>query len=237
MCFDFTEIKGYNLKLYQSKKGYRFSIDSFLLAWFVSRQKFKNAIEIGAGSGIISLLIERMTEDNKHFELVEIQKSLFDLLKKNIEKNRPFKSEFTLRNEDARYLLPSISPDIVYSNPPFTDFSKGKVSPNVEKALARHTYLLNLDSLLKWFVDIASPDTKLAFVETVKNLDYYKQRLKAYSLEIEKIVFVKPFQNKKPNLFLLLSGKKGRQSMEDTLTIYKSKGVYTDKVKEILGIL
>ncbi|BBB32207.1 tRNA1Val (adenine37-N6)-methyltransferase [Thermotomaculum hydrothermale] len=237
MPTDLTEIKGYNLKLFQNKKGYRFSIDSFLLAWFVAGEEFSKGLEIGAGSGIVSLLIERMTEDKKHFELIEVQKSLFNLLKKNIDLNKPYKSKFVLRNEDARFVLPSVIPDIVYSNPPFTDFSKGKVSPNFEKAIARHTYLLNLESLLKWYIENTGQNTKLAFVETIKNLEYYREKVEEFSLFVEKIVYVKPFENKNPNLFLILINKKKKDFEEQYLTIYKSKNIYTDKVKQILGIV
>ncbi len=237
MCCDLTEIKGYNLKLYQKKKGYRFSIDSFLLAYFVSNQKFRNALEIGAGSGIVSLLVERMTEDKKHFEIVEVQKSLCRLLKKNIEINSPLKSKFVVRCEDARYVLPSKKPDIVYSNPPFTDFKKGKVSPNIEKAIARHTYLLNIDSMLNWYVFNTPQYTRMLIIESIKNLELCRKNLSKFSLWVEEIVYIKPFDNIEPNLFLLKISKSKIDAKEGFLTIYRTKGVYTDKVKQILGIL
>ena len=237
MCLDLTEIKGYNLKIFQRKKGYRFSIDSFLLAWFVSNFDFKYGIEIGAGSGIVSLLIDRMAKDKKHFELVEVQRSFCKLIEKNIEINRPLKGEFTIRCEDARYLMPSFNPDIVFSNPPFTEFSRGKVSPNTEKAYARHTYLLSLPSLLNWYKENTSKKTRLILIESMRNFEYYKETIPKFRLYIEKLVFIKPFEGKNPNLFLISITKTKQKFSEDNLVIYKSKGVYTHKVRQILGIV
>ena len=237
MCLELTELKGYNLKIFQKKNGYRFSIDSFLLAWFVSNFDFKYGIEIGAGSGIVSLLIDRMTVDKKHFELVEVQQGFCNMLKKNIELNKPLKSKFTVRCEDARYILPSIEPDIVFSNPPFTDFSKGKVSPNIEKAYARHTYLLSLPSLLNWYRENTPEKTRLILIESMKNFDNYKKTISRSGFYVEKVVFIKPFEDKNPNLFLISISKQYADCKESYLTIYKSKGVYTHKVKQILGIV
>ncbi|GEM_PF-4050051 len=237
MCCDLTEIRGYNLKLYQRKKGYRFSIDSFLLAYFVATQKFENAFEIGAGNGIVSLLVERMTENSKHFELVEIQGGLCDLLKKNVEMNRPFKSEFIVRCEDAKYILPSKTPDIVYLNPPFTDFKKGKVSPNIEKAIAKHTYMLEFNQYIDWFMENTHGNSSLVIIESVYNLQKIINYLKKKELFLNKLVYVKPFDNCDPNLVLLFIIKKSRKTVFDEIVIYRKKGIYTEKVKKILGMV
>ena len=45
------------LKIYQYKDGYNFTSDSVLLANFVSTKKSSRCVEIGAGSGIISILV------------------------------------------------------------------------------------------------------------------------------------------------------------------------------------
>jgi len=233
---EITEIKGYNLKLFQHKKGYRFSIDAFLLAWFVSREKFKNGYEIGAGNGVVSFLVDRMTKDKKHFELIEIQPSLCRLIEKNLELNR-FKSDFVLRCEDARFVLPFKNPDIVYLNPPFTDFKKGKVSPNVEKALARHRFFLDINSVFKWFLENTGKNSRLALIEKSENLSEYLKSAESFGLYPVRVVDVKPFEEKNPNLFLALFSKTNGNFKREFLTIYSSPGKYTDKVKKILGIL
>jgi tRNA1Val (adenine37-N6)-methyltransferase len=45
------------LTIIQKKKGYRFSIDSYLLAAFVEEPEGVSAVEIGSGSGVVSILL------------------------------------------------------------------------------------------------------------------------------------------------------------------------------------
>ncbi len=237
MTLSLTEIKGYNLKLYQKKKGYRFSIDSFLLAWYVSKQRFENAFEIGAGSGIVSLLADRMTKGKKHFELIEIQKDLFEICKKNIEINFPLKSEFEVRNEDARFVLPSKKPQIVYGNPPFTDFRKGRVSPYFEKAVARHTYFLTLEDILRWHSEICEIDTPLILIDNAKNLEKYKTEFEKEGFYINEIIYISPFEKSEFNLFMIKGSRVKGNFTRDSLYIFENKGEYSYKVKQILGLI
>ncbi len=51
------ELLGGKLKILQKRKGYRFSIDSILLAHFVRIGQDMHLIELGAGSGVISLIV------------------------------------------------------------------------------------------------------------------------------------------------------------------------------------
>ena len=46
-----------NMKVIQPREGYRFSLDAVLLAHFPAGDRFKRIVELGSGSGIISLLM------------------------------------------------------------------------------------------------------------------------------------------------------------------------------------
>ncbi|MGE5799079.1 MAG: SAM-dependent methyltransferase, partial [Syntrophaceae bacterium] len=48
---------GGRLRILQKKKGYRYTIDSVLLAHFVGPRKGERILELGAGSGVITLLL------------------------------------------------------------------------------------------------------------------------------------------------------------------------------------
>ena len=87
-----NKIYNKNTELYQSKNGYRFNSDSMILSWFTNRIcsglcSENSALEIGAGSGIVSIVLKRRGFLPK-IDCVEIQKSLCEILEKNIERNR-----------------------------------------------------------------------------------------------------------------------------------------------------
>ena len=75
-----------DIKVYQNRKGYRFSVDALLLYSFVNVKHADNIADLGTGSGIIGLLLGRKYSDAKVM-LVELQESLYSLAEKNIIMN------------------------------------------------------------------------------------------------------------------------------------------------------
>ena len=48
-----------DIKLYQNKKGYRFSVDALLLYSFVNLRRAYRIADLGAGSGIVGILLAK----------------------------------------------------------------------------------------------------------------------------------------------------------------------------------
>ena len=48
-----------DVKIIQAKDGYRFSVDAILLENFISAKRLDKGIELGTGSGIISILLAK----------------------------------------------------------------------------------------------------------------------------------------------------------------------------------
>lgn len=74
------------LQVFQNKKGYRFSLDSILLAHFVSLKPRARVIDLGCGNGIIVLIAAKRFP---HVNCVglEIQEKLAELARKNTQLN------------------------------------------------------------------------------------------------------------------------------------------------------
>ena len=89
---EITTDKLFNNKItiMQYKKGYRFSIDSPVLADFVYEEEEKIYLDVGTGSGIIPILMSYFDKNKNNIKkiyAIEIQKSLYDLAIKNFEIN------------------------------------------------------------------------------------------------------------------------------------------------------
>ena len=67
-----------SIKLIQKKNGLTFGTDAFLLASFIKAQKSGIAVELGGGTGIISLLCASR-EKFKTIYCAEIQKDFADI--------------------------------------------------------------------------------------------------------------------------------------------------------------
>lgn len=128
-----------NIRLIQSKRGLTFGTDAYLLAAYIKRQSNADAVELGGGTGIISLLC---ASKNKlaRISCVELQPEFADIIKRNAELNRladriePICAD--VRDVNAKSLGREV--DVVFANPPYMKVDSGKRNESDEKFLARH---------------------------------------------------------------------------------------------------
>jgi len=74
------------LRLIQPKKQFRYGTDSVLLSDFAASKRFMRAVDLGAGSGVIGLLISARMPAAR-VDCVEIQPWAADILARNIALN------------------------------------------------------------------------------------------------------------------------------------------------------
>lgn len=138
---------GDNLKIIQNKNLYTFTSDSVVLANFLKIKPKENAVEIGGGSGVISILATAKNKFKK-IKIFEIQEKLQKNCEKNIKINN-LSEKLELICDDIknyRKYLEVGSQDVVFSNPPYfpVDDSLESVRKN-----ARQEVFLNLKDLIK----------------------------------------------------------------------------------------
>lgn len=140
-------------KMIVEEKGLKITEDAILLSEFMKKyfsRKGKNLkgeksfLEIGAGQGIISLLLSELDIISKIFA-VEIQEEVFAALKKNIEINdlngKIIPINKNIRNVNGEY-------DFIFSNPPYKKTSSGKMPENEMERISKYEILLTLDELI-----------------------------------------------------------------------------------------
>ena len=140
-------------KMIVEEKGLKITEDAILLSEFMKKyfsRKRKNLkgeksfLEIGAGQGIISLLLSELDIISKIFA-VEIQEEVFAALKKNIEINdlngKIIPINKTIKNVNGEY-------DFIFSNPPYKKTSSGKMPENEMERISKYEILLTLDELI-----------------------------------------------------------------------------------------
>lgn len=70
-----------DIQIYQNKNGCRFSVDALLLFSFINLPRVKKIADLGAGSGIIGILLAKKYP-HAEATLIELQKSLARLERK-----------------------------------------------------------------------------------------------------------------------------------------------------------
>lgn len=136
------------LKIVQNKKLYTFTSDSVILANYAKTKSKDVVVEIGAGSGVVSILLQAKNQLNKIYAF-EIQPEMQDLCEKNIKLNN-LEEKIVLIKDDVNNFKAHIAPasvDVVISNPPYfkkTNFKQDKV-----KQIAKEEVCLTVQQLVE----------------------------------------------------------------------------------------
>ena len=128
-----------NIKLIQKLNGLTFGTDAFLLASFIKAQRSGIAVELGGGTGIISLLCASR-EKFKTIYCAEIQKDFADIITRNASLNNLDNKVISICDDVRNLKSASIGceVDAVFSNPPYMKVDSGKRNDHDEKFIARH---------------------------------------------------------------------------------------------------
>ncbi|TAL27339.1 MAG: tRNA1(Val) (adenine(37)-N6)-methyltransferase [Nitrospirae bacterium] len=228
-----------DLKLYQNKKGYRFSVDALLLYSFVNLRRAGHIADLGAGSGVIGLLLARKYHDST-VTLIELQESLAGLAKKNAKLNslddRVAVIESNITNIAAgRSPLLAKSFDLVVSNPPFRRQNTGLISPTDEKAIARHEIKLKIKDLIDASFYLLRAKGRLCIIYHPSRLVELIDALRKKQLEPKRLRLVHSNTNTEAKMVLVEAIKEGKAEMkiEKPMYIYNENGQYRDEMKQL----
>ncbi|MDI6742538.1 MAG: methyltransferase [Smithella sp.] len=228
------------VRVYQKKKGYRFSIDSILLAHFVSLKKRSRFMDIGCGSGVILMILAKRFPDTTCVGL-EVQESLAKLARKNVEFN-DLGNRIQIVRGDARHIkniFQERSFDSVIFNPPYRKFNSGRVNPLPEKAIARHEITGSLDCFLKASRYLLKPGGTVFTIFPAMRLVELIHLFRKNGIEPKrmKLVFSDLISEAE---FCLVEGRMGgREQLKilPSLLIYNDRRRYSDDMMNIFSEL
>ncbi|BHH83126.1 tRNA1(Val) (adenine(37)-N6)-methyltransferase [Desulforhopalus sp. 52FAK] len=222
----------------QHVDGYRFSVDSVLLAHFVSVKKNDRILDLGTGSGIISLiLLYRHYGTILECSGVELQKSLFELATLNMKENNYENANnlYCCNVKDLKEHCPAGSYNTIVCNPPFYPEASGRVSRNSEARIARHQISANLDDFLFAASHAVQNRGNVYFIYPAELLGDFLKKSVSHRLEAKKLRFIYsyPDSSKGAQLVLIHCCKNGGQGVKvpEPLYIYSERnGVLTREV-------
>ena len=217
--------------VFQKKRGYRFSVDAPLLADFIQTKPSDEALELGAGSGVISLLLS--IKPFKHITAVEIQDSLADLARRNVKINK-LEKKISVVQEDLQQYQPSQKYDVIFSNPPYIRKGEGYLSLSEERSVAKHELKCDIFAVMKKTAELLHEEGRAYFIfQAKRQSDLYRAAEKS-GLMIDSVRFIHPREGRPPNLFLVSCNFSSRQeTVLPLFVLYDKKGAYTPEAEEI----
>lgn len=211
-----------SLTLIQKPDGLTFGTDALLLAGYVYG-KYKNATELGGGSGIISMLLLTRKKADKCTAL-EIQEEYAELIERNAEDNS-LSDRLSAVCTDVREYSPEEECDLVFTNPPYMKADGGSNNQKDAKSIARHEihgtitdFIRAAKRILKFggsFYAVYRPDRLTDIIASMREC----------GLEPKRMTFVHADTESEASMVLIEAKSGGKSGMQLTrpLIIYKDK--------------
>lgn len=234
------EILDGRLKIRQSRRGYRFNLDSLILAHFVSLKSRSVNLDLGCGNGIIALVLAGRFGQSRWHGL-EVQDGLAALAEKNVEQNG-LDHRVIIDQGDARNIKKIYQPrffDHVVFNPPYRKINSGRVNPLPEKAIARHEISGSLGHFLAAAKYVLKPKGRVFTIYPAARMVELINLFRKQDIEPKrmKLVFSDAASDAE---FVLVEGRGGSHEelkIEPPLYIYGGNKKYTEAMKNIFSEL
>ena len=225
-------------QIIQNPSKFCFGMDAVLLSGFAKVKPGERALDLGAGTGIIPILLRGKTK-GEHFTGLEIQEESADMARRSVELNALSDSVSIVRGDikEAASIFGAASFDVVTCNPPYMTGNHGLVNPDLPKAIARHEVLCTFEDVAREAAKILRSGGRFYLVHRPFRLAEIITMLVSCRLEPKRMQLVYPYVDREPNMVLLEASRGGRSRMtvEKPLIVYKEPGVYMDEIYDIYG--
>lgn len=224
-----------DLRIIQNTDMFSFSLDSVLLANFVSLNSSINRIlDIGCGNAPIPLILSCKTSAS--ITGVEIQKDVFSMAKRSVDLNN-LSNRIDIVNSDINEfakVCESDQFDVITCNPPFFKVNSGSIfNDSSYKVIARHEVFLNLEQLFSISRKLLKNGGVVAVVHRPERLVDIITCMRKNNIEPKRIRFVYPKFGRESNMLLIEGAKNGRSGLKilPPLITHDLNGDYSDEVK------
>ncbi len=224
-----------DLTLIQNTEGLTFGTDALLLAGYIEG-RHKYGIELGGGSGIISMLLLTRKKIEK-ITAIEVQGEYAELIARNAEHNR-LSDRLEAVHADAREFKPSAECDVVFSNPPYMKADGGKACENDKKNIARHEIHGSIYDFARAGAKMLKYGGYMAMVYRPDRLADVIAAFREAGVEPKRMTVVHANPTSVPSMLLIEGRRGGKSGMKLTrpLFIYRDKAntEYSDDMNYIM---
>lgn len=225
------------LRIIQSSQEYRFTTDAVLLANFCRDMRGKLCVELGAGSGVISLLLTAKKHP-KHIVAVELQPQLAHMMERSVELNG-LDDAIEVHCADLKNACDFVrDADVVVCNPPYRRVGSGERQLKHNIALCRHEIAATLADVVTSAARILNNKGSFYLVHQADRLCEIVTLCRDNGLAVKEILPVCPSPGKQPNLTLVRAVKGGAADCKllSPLCITDEQGNYTDRAAAWYGV-
>lgn len=222
------------VKIYQPRDGYRASSDAVWLAAAVNSVKNGDTfLDVGAGTGAISLCLAKRFKDKKiKITGIELQQQLAAAANLSAEANRFDFLDFINANIFETSLQPCSFTHVI-TNPPYA--LEDMPSPNASKAAAHNFQFEDLSKWLDFCIKMLKPKGMFYIINRTEALDSILERLHGRLGKIE--IFPLCSKAEQPAKRIIIRAQKDSKTplvLHTGILVHLPDGRYSEKAESVL---
>jgi tRNA1Val (adenine37-N6)-methyltransferase len=227
------------LCLKQPLKGYRYSIDSVILASALHPKAGDAVVDLGTGCGIIPLILAFRRSGIRIWG-VELQEELAAVAEANVRENG-MASRVTVFCADMRHLRPErfgAPVDMVVSNPPYRQGRSGRVNPDTQRALARHEIAITLLDLVRVGRRLLKTGGRFVTIYAAHRMAELISCMRAERIEPKRLRSIHSSHGQDAH-WVLVEGRCGGKTgiaITPPLVVYGEDGNYTEEAQAMFRV-
>mgnify|MGYP002835256445 FL=1 len=207
----------------QEKSAMKVGTDGVLLGCWVACQERKRVLDIGCGTGLITLMLAQRNL-NSNITGIEIDKIACEEAKLNIC-NSDWDERISIKHTSLQDFKTESRYDLIVSNPPFFPQNKSRKSRDI----ARHTNSLSFQELLINSASLLTENGILSIIIPKNYEEYFCNIAISHKLYPKRFCYVRGNELSKVIRVMIEFSFIKSISLNEYLTIEKSRHLYTDK--------
>ncbi len=215
-----------------SRCAMKVGTDGVLLGAWAEGDNPLRILDIGSGSGLISLMLAQRFAEAKVVG-IDIDQQAVKQSRENVVRS-PFTERVEILCTSLQDYAPDGKFDLIVSNPPY--FQQSLQCPDAQRTLARHTPSLSYNDLLHHAVRLLSADGSLQLILPAQEEESVVRLAKEYHLQLQRICRVQGRENKPAKRILLHfvhATSEGVEPEESGLTLETMNGHRTDAYQSL----
>jgi tRNA1Val (adenine37-N6)-methyltransferase len=207
----------------QEKSAMKVGTDGVLLGCWVSCEKANNILDVGCGTGLITLMLgQRILIGN--VTGIDIDKIASQEAQLNIS-NSDWKEKIEIKHTSLQEFTSQLKFDLIVSNPPFFPQNKSQQSRDI----ARHTNRLSFEDLIYNAAKLLSKKGIFSVIIPKDSEEYFCKIAATHKLYCNRVCYIKGNEVSEVKRVMMEFTFFISIILTEYLTIERSRHNYTDK--------
>ena len=210
----------------QSKEVFRVGTDGVLLGALASVVNANSALEIGVGSGLISLML---AQRNSKIQIdgIDVNPKAVELTQQNF-KESPFSERLHVFLSDFNEWKPEVKYDLIFSNPPYFE-----INDSEKDVLARQQKELSFSQLISNASNLLSKKGLFSVIIPAESSSEFENLAFENELHLNRKISIFEIENGPLKRVVLEFSREKRTLINEDFVIEKSPRKYSDCYLEL----